>query len=133
MFIDHLYNFFIIPHICINILIFSFWLTSLCMVVSRFIHISTNDSVLVLLWLIFHCIYVYLLCPFVYWIFRLLPCPVNSAAVNTGEHVSFWIMVFFGYMPRCGIARLYVSSAFSFIRKLHTIVPVGCINLYSYQ
>ena len=31
---------------------------------------------------------------------------VNSAVVNIGVHVSFQIMVFFGYMPRTGIAGL---------------------------
>ena len=38
---------FYIPHTCINIryLFFSFWLTSLCMTVSRSIHVSTNDSI----------------------------------------------------------------------------------------
>ena len=39
---------------------------------------------------------------------------VNSAVVNIGEHVSFWIMVFSGYMPRSGIAGSYGSSIFSF-------------------
>ena len=29
---------------------------------------------------------------------------VNNAAVNIGVHVSFQVMVFFGYMPRSGIA-----------------------------
>ena len=29
---------------------------------------------------------------------------VNSAAMNIGVHVSFWIMVFSRYMPRSGIA-----------------------------
>ena len=29
---------------------------------------------------------------------------VNSAAVNIGVHVSFWITVFSGYMPSSGIA-----------------------------
>ena len=29
---------------------------------------------------------------------------VNSAAVNTEVHVSFEIRVFFGYMPKTGIA-----------------------------
>ena len=32
---------------------------------------------------------------------------VNSAAMNTGVHISFQIMVFFRYMPRCGIAGSY--------------------------
>ena len=35
---------------------------------------------------------------------------VNSAAVNIGVHVSFWIMVFSGYMPSSGIAGSYGSS-----------------------
>ena len=37
---------------------------------------------------------------------------VNSAAMNTGVHVSFWIMVFSGYMPKSGIAGSYGSSIF---------------------
>ena len=39
--------FFQVPHICVNIryLFFSFWLTSLCMIVSRSIHVSTNVPV----------------------------------------------------------------------------------------
>ena len=32
---------------------------------------------------------------------------VNSAAMNTGVHVSFQIMVFSGFMPRSGIAGAY--------------------------
>ena len=39
---------------------------------------------------------------------------VNSAAVNTGVHVSFRLMVFSGYMPRSGIAGSYCSSHRSF-------------------
>ena len=40
--------FFQIPHACVNILVnlfSSFWLTSLCMMVSRSSHISTNDPI----------------------------------------------------------------------------------------
>ena len=37
---------------------------------------------------------------------------VNSATVNIGVHVSFWIMVFSGYMPSSGIAGLYGNSIF---------------------
>ena len=36
--------------------------------------------------------------------------PVNSAAVNTGVHVSFGAMLFSRYMPRSGIAGSYGSS-----------------------
>ena len=51
-----------------------------------------------------------------------LGCPqvldiVNSAAMNTGVHVSFPIsfyLLFFGYLPRSRIAGSYSNSIFSF-------------------
>ena len=38
---------------------------------------------------------------------------VNSAAMNTGMHVSFQIMVFSKYIPPSGIAGSYGSSILS--------------------
>ena len=43
---------------------------------------------------------------------------VNSAAVNTGVHVSSWITVFSGYMPSGEIAGSYSSFIPSFLRDL---------------
>ena len=55
---------------------------------------------------------------------------VNTAIVNIeAAHVSFWIMVFSGYMLSSGIAGSYGSSVFSFIRNLLS----GFISLQSYQ
>ena len=42
---------------------------------------------------------------------------VNSAAVNTGVHVSFSVLIFSGCMPRSGIAGLYGGFIPSFFLK----------------
>ena len=39
---------------------------------------------------------------------------VNSAVMNIGVHVSFWIMIFLFDMPRSRIAWSYGSSISSF-------------------
>ena len=58
---------------------------------------------------------------------------VNSAAKNTGAHVSFSIMVSLGYMPSGGIVQSYDSFIPSFLRNLRIVLPRGCTNLRSHQ
>ena len=107
----HLYLFFQIPHISniIWYLSFSVWLTSLCMIISRSIQVAANGIISFFFdgWVIFHCIYIYHIFFNYSSVNEHLGCfhvlaIVNSAAMNTEMHVSFWTRVFSGYMPRVG-------------------------------
>ena len=60
---------------------------------------------------------------------------VNSAAMNTGVHVSFQIMIFSWYMARNGVAVTYANSGFSFffLRNFHIVLHSVSTNLLSHQ
>ena len=53
-------------------------------------------------WVIFHIFFIHSSVNGPLGYFRDLAI-VRSAAMNTGVYISFWIMVFYGYMPRSGI------------------------------
>ena len=111
------------------------WLTLLCITGPRFIHLISTVPFMAEQYSVvfmYHNIFIHssvnghLSCLHVLDI-------VNRAAMNTGVHVSFSIMVFSGYMPSSGIVESYDNFIPSFLRNLHSVFHSGCISLHSHQ
>ena len=116
---------------------FSFWLTSFSVIISRSIHVAANGIILFFFTTEWYSI-MYICYIFISFFSGHLGCfhvlvIRNSTAVDVGVHVSFWIIVLSGYMPRNGIAGSYSNCIFSFLRNFHTVTQHGCINLHSHQ
>ena len=103
-------------------------------VTSRSLHVAANSIISFLLCFIsplFICTHLYpFLCPWTFRCFHILAI-VNSAAKNSGVHISFQTKLFSRYMPRSGTAGLYANFTFSFLRNLYTVLHCGCLSLHS--
>ena len=100
---------------CVNVwyLFFSFWLTPLCVIGCRFIHLIRTDSNVFLFMAeqysivyTYHSFFIHSFVDGHLGCFH-VPATVNNAAMNIGIHVSFSVLASLEYMPRSGIAGSY--------------------------
>ena len=123
------------------------WLTSLSMIISRFIHVATNGIISFVLWMsniplyTYICMYIYV---YIYSIFHThssvdgyLSCFhvlafVNSATVNIKVHVLFQIGFPQIYTQEWN-CRIIYSSIFSFLRNLLIVLHRDYTSIHFQQ
>ena len=114
IFLNSIYRYINILYWC-----FSFWLTSLCIIGSSFIHLIRTDSNAFFFnsWVILHCVYVpQLSYPFIcWWTSRLLPC-LSYCKQCCNEHWGTCVFRF--WFPWC------VFPAVRFLGHMEVLFPV---------
>ena len=110
---------------------FSFWLTSLRVVVSSCVLVSA-DGIVPFCSVCVYCVFTHSSLDGHLGRLQVLAV-VSSAAENIRVHVSFWIIVLSRYIPRRGIAGSYGSSMFSFSEEPPYFSHSDYTHLHSHQ